>query len=187
VAPRSNRWICWWALVFLVGTGDGCSLVSGWSDVTGGSRPDGVDAGAAATDGSVASMDAGRDAGSKGDAATRTEDSGGNASHALGCRGAICDAGDGCCIDVAGGATCGAAAACGITSSFLECGEPLDCAGNAGAPVCCVHTGLLHSSSRCAAACDANDAPACNPKSPVPCPSGGTCTASALPGYFTCG
>jgi trimeric autotransporter adhesin len=107
------------------------------------------------------------------------------------CNGTYCDpaAGELCCLKN-GVAAC--ATTCTGSGTPYRCDTQADCTA-AGAPtlVCCGATGtniVFNSFCSGVSQCTTPDAYFCDPNIAVPCPNGGTCTATSLPfpGWYRC-
>lgn len=183
----------------------GCTLVSGWSDLQGGTPASG-DAGAT-QDASLPPVagDAGSGARSDGAPASGDSSSDGGAPtldasiHEAGvdmtilCGATRCPLGEDCCAGVLSSATCQApSASCQPPGTLESCSDSSQCTASLGhAASCCTGEqgeGLVVSCvTACVSSGSGTGSIVCDPTLAVPsCPSGMTCQASEGFDYSTC-
>jgi hypothetical protein len=170
----------------------GCSLVSGWSDLEGGSSgtkdsgskgdastSSGSGGGSGGSSGTSGGSSGGGSGGSSGggevDAGASESGSGGGIT----CNGASCVVGDGCCYTPGNivAPRCTTQQQCNFGGVFAACTDSRDCSGQA-AQTCCLHGG---NGASCSATCDAPDLVMCDPKNPS-CGAGRACGQTSTGG-----
>lgn len=183
--PRRRVAAMPFAAALALGALGGCTVVSGWSDLEGGKRPDASVDGGAGSEGDDADGASARDAGNGDDAATH--DSGGSPSGtATSCNGVACPRSEGCCVPFAArGGSCTTQSACSPSSgmAFLACTSSAACARAGAGTVCCLTNNLL---AVCQSTCASGEV-LCDPSSTADCTGGTTCQPDPVfPGQHRC-